>query len=152
MRFHRIFSFLCVIEQQFAIIFFEKLRIANSFHELRNKRLRIADFFHELQNKRLRVSTKFAIFNSAIFSSTGNSFAIISSLKVLMFLFYTSVLSLWVRSSQRDILLKYLFFFPGVTSLKRFLEHIKFSRRTKNGIKTHIYFPEEAKCTQNVLM
>ena len=32
------------------------------------------------------------------------------------------------RNSRRDILVKYVFFFPGATSLKRFLEHIKFSR------------------------
>ena len=27
-------------------------------------------------------------------------------------------------------------------------EHIKFSRRTKNGTRTHVNFPGEAKCTR----
>ena len=52
------------------------------------------------------------------------------------------------RSSRRAILLKYLFFFSRSDFLKRFLEHIKFYRRTKNITRTNINFPAEAKGTR----
>ena len=54
-----------------------------------------------------------------------------------MFLIYSLV-----RSSRRAILLNYVFFFSGATFLKRFLEHIKCTRRTKNIKRTHQNFQE----------
>ena len=40
----------------------------------------------------------------------------------------------------------YTFNFSGEPKMVQ--EHIKFSRRTNNGIRTHINFPGEAKCTR----
>ena len=66
------------------------------------------NIFHELRNKRLRISTKFAIFNSANFSSAGNSSTIISSLKVTLFICITDFLNKEVRDLYLWISTHYL--------------------------------------------
>ena len=45
------------VKKRKKFIFMQKLQIAKTTHEFRNKRLRIADFFRKLRKKRLQILT-----------------------------------------------------------------------------------------------